>query len=234
VLTKARPEPVPDQIRQRCVAVCGITSASMARTSSPERDRRGIHRSAFGQEEGPRGGHERDNKAHGPAKGRTVHWNSALARESRGKMKRLEALRKVTRTIASRRIRPRRPRTPSPRSERRWAPGESLAPLSTTRSEKVALFASGDEHERDGSRDLKTVVQDVGKTLVGISTRGSSRSTSATTPQRRQDPQSGREEGSHFEAGTEPLRLAGDATAGAGRRSRPLLEAIKDLEDETN
>jgi len=29
------------------------------------------------------------------------------------------------------------------------------------------VFASGDEHELDGSRDLKTVVQDVGKTLVG-------------------------------------------------------------------
>jgi hypothetical protein len=110
---------------------------------------------------------ERDNKAHG-TKGRTVHWIAHTPENLEARLKRLEALRKVTED--ERFTKDTAKATQDALAEKRKELGdleESLAIALDEAFQKGRVYASGDEHELDGARDMKTVLQDVGKTLVG-------------------------------------------------------------------
>jgi hypothetical protein len=110
---------------------------------------------------------ERENKAYG-TKGRSVHWIAHTPENLEARLKRLEALRKVTED--ERFTKDTAKATQDALAEKRKELGdleESLATALDDAFRKGRIYASGNEHELDGSRDLKTVLQDVGKTLVG-------------------------------------------------------------------
>ncbi|MFY9820346.1 MAG: BREX system P-loop protein BrxC [Thermoanaerobaculia bacterium] len=110
---------------------------------------------------------ERDNKARG-TKGRTIHWIAHTPESLEARLKRLEALRKVTED--ERFTKDTAKATQDALAEKRKELGdleESLANALDDAFRKGRVYASGDEHELDGSRELKAVLQDAGKTLVG-------------------------------------------------------------------
>ena len=110
---------------------------------------------------------ERENNAHG-AKGRMTHWIAHTPDNLEARLKRLEALRKVTED--DRFTKDTAKATQDALAEKRKELGDLEDSLATALEDAFRngrVYASGDEHELDGSRDLKTVLQDVGKTLVG-------------------------------------------------------------------
>jgi hypothetical protein len=110
---------------------------------------------------------ERDNKARG-AKGRTIHWIAQTPDNLEARLKRLEALRKVTED--ERFTKDTAKATQDALADKRKELGDLEESLATALDDafcKGRVYASGDEHELDDSRDMKTVLQDVGKTLVG-------------------------------------------------------------------
>jgi hypothetical protein len=175
---------------------------------------------------------ERDNKAHG-AKGRTVHWIAHTPDNLEARLKRLEGLRRVTED--ERFTKDTAKATQDALAERRKEMGdleESLANALDEACRNGRVYASGNEYELDGSRDLKTVLQEVGKTLVGnLYTRFSE-------VDKRYDFKSvgkilnpAEKKLHHLEA---ELNLF-DSQGMLQREQAPLatlLEAIKDLEDE--
>ena len=110
---------------------------------------------------------ERENRAHG-AKGRTIHWIADTPDNLEARLKRLEALRKVTED--ERFTKDTAKATQDALAEKRKEMGdleESLANALDEAFRRGRVYASGDELELDGALDLKTVLQDVGKALVG-------------------------------------------------------------------
>jgi hypothetical protein len=109
---------------------------------------------------------ERDNKAQG-ARGRIAHWIAHTPDNLEARLKRLEALRKVTED--DRFTKDAAKATQDALGEKRKELAdleESLVTALDDSFRKGRVYASGDEHELDGSRDLKAVLQEVGKTVV--------------------------------------------------------------------
>ena len=109
---------------------------------------------------------ERDNKAHG-AKGRTFYWIAQTPENLEARLKRLESLHKVTED--ERFTKDTAKATQDALAEKRKELGDLEDSLATALEDAFCnghIYASGDEYELDGSRDLKTVLQEIGKTLV--------------------------------------------------------------------
>jgi hypothetical protein len=110
---------------------------------------------------------EHDNKAHG-MKGRVIHWIAHTPENLEARLKRLEALRKVTEDDRFTKDTAKATQDALAEKRRELADlEESLATALDDAFRKGRVYASGEEHELDGSRDLKTVLQEVGKALVG-------------------------------------------------------------------
>lgn len=110
---------------------------------------------------------ERDNKAHG-TKGRIIRWIASTPENLEARLKRLEALRKITED--ERFTKDTAKATQDALAEKRKELADLEESMATALDEAFRngrVFASGDEHELDGSRELKTVLQEIGKTLVG-------------------------------------------------------------------
>lgn len=110
---------------------------------------------------------ERDNKAHG-TKGRIIHWIAHTPESLEARLKRLEALRKITED--ERFTKDTAKATQDALAEKRKELAdleESIATVLDDAFRNGRVYGGGDEHELDGSRDLKTVLQEVGKALVG-------------------------------------------------------------------
>jgi len=110
---------------------------------------------------------EQANKAYG-TKGRTVYWIADIPENLEARLKRLEALRKVTED--ERFTKDTAKATQDALAEKRKELvdiEESLADALDDAFRKGRVYASGDDNELDGSRDLKTVLQEFGKMLVG-------------------------------------------------------------------
>ncbi len=110
---------------------------------------------------------ERENRARGN-KGRTLHWIAATPAALAGRLKRYEALRKLTEderftkdTAESTKI------ALGEKRKERAALEESLARELERSFREGTLYLGGDEQPLvDGSRDLRTVLQEGGRTLV--------------------------------------------------------------------
>jgi hypothetical protein len=110
---------------------------------------------------------ERENKARG-TKGRTLYWIASTPDALEARLKRYEALRKVTED--ERFTKDTAKSTQDALAEKRKelaALEESLARDLERSFREGRMYVSGEEHELDGSRDLKTGLQDAGRTLVG-------------------------------------------------------------------
>ncbi|MBK8482432.1 MAG: hypothetical protein IPL40_14915 [Proteobacteria bacterium] len=110
---------------------------------------------------------ERENKARG-TKGRALHWIASTPESLEARLKRYEALRKLTED--ERFTKDTAKSTQDALGEKRKelaAIEESLARDLERSFREGRMYVSGDEHELDGSRDLKTALQDAGKTLAG-------------------------------------------------------------------
>jgi len=110
---------------------------------------------------------ERENKSHG-TKGRVIHWIAQTPENLEGRLKRLEALRKITED--ERFTKDTAKATQDALAEKRKELVDLEESLTTALDNAFTngrAYASGDEHELDGSRDVRTILQDVGKTLVG-------------------------------------------------------------------
>lgn len=110
---------------------------------------------------------ERENKARG-AKGRALSWIASTPETLEARLKRYEGLRKV---IEDERFsKDTAKSTQDALGEKRKelaALEESLARELERSFREGRVYVGGDEHELDGSRDLKTVLQESGKTLIG-------------------------------------------------------------------
>jgi hypothetical protein len=110
---------------------------------------------------------ERENKARG-TKGRTLYWVASTPESLEARLKRYEALRKVTED--ERFTKDTAKSTQDALAEKRKesaALEESLARELDRSFREGRMYVSGEEHELDGGRDLKTALQDAGRTLVG-------------------------------------------------------------------
>jgi hypothetical protein len=109
---------------------------------------------------------ERENRAHGN-KGRTLYWIASTPAALAGRLKRYEALRKLTED--ERFTRDTADSTQDALREKRKeraALEESLARELERSFREGSMYLSGDEQQLDGSRDLKTALQEAGRTLV--------------------------------------------------------------------
>ena len=110
---------------------------------------------------------ERENKARG-AKGRTIYWLAATPEHLEGRLKRYEALKKVTED--ERFTRDTADATRDALSEKRKELkdlGEALARDLDLALRRGHVYYSGDDADLQGDGDLKAVLQDVGKTVLG-------------------------------------------------------------------
>jgi len=175
---------------------------------------------------------ERENRAQG-TKGRVIHWIATTPETLEGRLKRYEALRKViederfTRDTAK--------STQDALAERRRELSEleeSLARDLDRAFREGKVYVSGEERDLDGGQDIKAVLQDAGKTLVG------SLYTRFADADKRYDFRGVARLLSPAEKNLHQVEPELDLFDSRGmlQRERPLpaliLEAIKDFEDE--
>jgi hypothetical protein len=109
---------------------------------------------------------ERENRA-GGVKGRTLYWIASPTESLEGRLKRYEALRKLTEDerFTKDTARPAQDALAEKRKERA-ALEEALARELERSFRGGKIYVSGDETDLDESRDLRTVLQEAGRTLV--------------------------------------------------------------------